>query len=412
MSAAHPSEPVHLVGLISGTSMDGIDAVVVRFEPNTPISPLTPSAYTWLAAETYPLSDALTTTLDQARQRAEHALDHDLATPFDQPWLQALDSQLTEAFADAALKIIEASGVDQSQIAAIASHGQTVAHRPNADPPISLQLGDPQTIADRTGLTTVGRFRAADLAAHGQGAPLAPLLHQALFAQSDQHRVILNLGGIANVTCLIPNQAVVGFDTGPANALLDAHHRQHHATPFDRDGRWARSGEVLPQLLARFLSDPFFQQPPPKSTSIETFGPAWLAERLEGFESAAPEDIQATLAELTAASVADALTDALGEASADAQAIDEVVVCGGGAHNLDLLDRLKKRLPGVALGPIGAGTESVSGAGAVSADHLEAFLFAWLARARLLGHAFDTAAITGAHRPVVLGEVHHPSADA
>ena len=392
--------------------MDGIDAVVVRFEPNTPISPLTPSAYTWLAAETYPLSDALTTALDQARQRAEHALDHDLATPFDQPWLQALDRQLTEAFADASLKIIEASGVDRSQIAAIASHGQTVAHRPNADPPISLQLGDPQTIADRTGLTTVGRFRAADLAAHGQGAPLAPLLHQALFAQSDQHRVILNLGGIANVTCLIPDQAVVGFDTGPANALLDAHHRQHHATPFDRDGRWARSGEVLPQLLARFLSDPFFQQPPPKSTSIETFGPAWLAERLEGFESAAPKDIQATLAELTAASVADALTDALRKASANAQPIDELVVCGGGAHNLDLLDRLKKRLPGVALGPIEAGTGSVSGAGAVSADHLEAFLFAWLGRARLLGHAFDTAAITGAHRPVVLGEVHHPSADA
>ena len=404
--------------------MDGIDAVVVRFEPNTPISPLTPSAYTWLAAETYPLSDALTAALDQARQRAEHALDHDLATPIDQPfhqpWLQALDDQVTEAFADAALKIIEASGVDRSQIAAIASHGQTVAHRPNATPPISLQLADPQTIADRTGLTTVGRFRAADLAAHGQGAPLAPLLHQALFAEDDRHQVILNLGGIANVTCLIPDRAVVGFDTGPANALLDAHYRQHHDKPFDRDGRWARSGEVLPQLLARFLSDPFFQQPPPKSTSIETFGPAWLAQHLEGFEPAAPEDIQATLAELTAASVADALTnaltDALTDGSIDARPIDRVVVCGGGAHNLDLLDRLKKRLPGVAVGPIeaasGSVSGSVSGSGAVSADHLEAFLFAWLGRARLLGHAFDTAAITGAQRPVMLGEVHHPSADA
>jgi len=380
--------------------MDGIDAVVVRFEANTPISPLTPSAYTWLAAETYPLSEALSAALAQARQRAEHALDHDLATPFEQPWIQALDDQLTEAFTEAALQIIEASGVDPSHITAIASHGQTVAHRPNAVPPISLQLGDPQTIANRTGIQTVGRFRAADLAAQGQGAPLAPLLHQALFAHPDQYQVILNLGGIANVTCLIPNREVVGFDTGPANALLDAHYRQHHSGPFDRDGRWARSGEVVPTLLARLMADPFFQQSPPKSTSIEHFSPAWLAERLQGFESQAPQDIQATLAELTAVTVADALS----VASTDGPGIDRVVVCGGGAHNRDLLDRLRGHLCNVALGPIEFGP--------VSADHLEAFLFAWLGRARLLEHAFDTSAITGARHPVVLGEVHSPQAHA
>ena len=376
--------------------MDGIDAVVVRFEPNTPLSPLTSSSYTWLAAETYPVSDALAHALLEARRYAENAIDANLETSLDAPWARALDEALTAAFTEAALNAIHASGLDASQINAIASHGQTIAHRPQANPPVSVQLADPQAIADRTGITTVGRFREADLAAHGQGAPLAPLLHQALFESADARRAIINLGGIANVTCILPGQPVMGFDTGPANVLLDLHHRQHHRVAFDQDGQWAQSGQVLPELLAQCQQDPFFQQPPPKSTSIEHFGEAWLARQLAGFAAAKPADIQATLAELTAATI--------GEALGAFQPIDEVRLCGGGAHNSDLVERLQRRLPECAFGPVGGD--------ALNVDHLEAFLFAWLGRACLLGHAFDTSSITGAEHPVVLGQIHSPQSKA
>jgi anhydro-N-acetylmuramic acid kinase len=269
-----------------------------------------------------------------------------------------------------------------------------VWHAPDGPRPESIQLGSPTLIAQRTGIRTVGDFRRADIAAGGQGAPLAPLLHRALFRPASGTRAVLNLGGIANVSIIDREGGVIGFDTGPANCLLDAWIRRHRGEALDRDGAWAAGGTMDPGLLDALLADPYFGRRGPKSTGTEYFNLSWLEPVLDRRQSGAtPADVQATLAELTAATVADAIRPF---------APTDVLVCGGGVHNGDLLRRLRRRLPGTPL-------RSTAEAG-LDPDWVEGVLFAWLARERVAGRPQDTRRITGAREAVLLGSVCEPSA--
>jgi len=366
--------------------MDGIDAVVVSIG-GVDANP-SGIGIELLVGETFGFEPELARLLAKAKYLAETNPQGFMGSELKLD----LDQALADAFAQASLMIVKKSGLSRAEITAIGCHGQTMIHQPNASPSMSLQLGDGDRIAERTGLLTVGQFRQADLAAGGQGAPLAPLLHVALFAHPTKRRAILNLGGIANLTLLRPNEPVVGFDTGPANVFLDLWCREHSHQSFDANGQWANSGHVHPPLLEHFLEDPYFALPSPKSTGIEYFGQGWLNEKLKGFESLTPEDVQATLSELTAASVAQAI-ESFGS-------VDQVIVCGGGAHNADLMARLQRRLP--------ISEVSTSYQWGVDSDYLEAMLFAWLAHERLAGRPLDTRSITGAEKPVLLGTLYHP----
>jgi len=358
------------LGLISGTSADGIDAALVRFEPHLEV----------VAARTTPYPDAIRDSiLTLATTSAAIALDD----------FGALDVAVGGAFADAALAVLREAGVDHSAVAAIGSHGQTIRHRPGGAFPFTLQIGDASVIAERTRITTVADFRRADVAAGGQGAPLLPALHAALFAAPDRTRVILNLGGIANITILAPGRDVLGFDTGPANCLLDAWALRHRGTARDEGGAWAASGRVDRALLDAWLADPYFRAPPPKSTGREHFNLDWLDARVRA--DVAPADVQATLLALTVTSI----TDAIRASAPDAR---EVFACGGGVHNPALMSALRERLAQMTL-------DSTSALG-LDPDYVEAAGFAWLARARLARTPGNLPAVTGARGPRVLGAIH------
>ena len=282
------------------------------------------------------------------------------------------------------------AGVPPTQVEAIGSHGQTVRHRPRAAVPFTMQLGDGATIAERTGITTVDGLRQRDVAAGGQGAPLLPGLHAALLSREDESRAVLNLGGIANLTLLPAGAgAVLGFDTGPANALLDAWCERHTGAHYDHDGAWAAGGTLDDGLLQRLLGEPWFTQLPPKSSGREQFHLDWLAACLHGDES--PVDVQRTLLELTAASVADALLRTQ-------VGIQRLLVCGGGVHNPLLMRQLARRLPGIIV-------ESTAAHG-VDPDFIEAMGFAWLARETLARRPGNLPAVTGAAGPRILGAIH------
>lgn len=361
------------VGLISGTSRDGADAALVRLPAGVP---------ELVASLCLPYPDGLAASLDRL-------LSAGCRPPAAR--MRELDAELASHFADTVARLLGDAGLPRSAIRAIGSHGQTVWHAPDGTRPESIQLGDPARIARLTGVITVGDFRRADLAAGGQGAPLAPLLHRALFRPARGRRVVLNLGGIANVSVLDADGGVSGYDTGPANCLLDAWVRRQCGQSFDRDGAWAAGGAVDESLLDDLRADPYFARPAPKSTGLEYFNPAWLQRQLAGHETE-PRDVQATLAELSAASIADAVR---------ASGADEVLACGGGVHNSDLLRRLRERLPGTPV-------RSTAAAG-LDPDWVEAVLFAWLARERLAGHRQDTRPITGARSPVLLGQIFDPA---
>jgi anhydro-N-acetylmuramic acid kinase len=361
------------IGLISGTSMDGIDAVVVDFDQSPPLIE---------AAQTVPFRPAVRELLDQLRADPD---------AFPTARLARLDALLGDAFADAAQRVIQQAGRTPEEIQAIGSHGQTVAHHPEADPPWTLQIGDPHRIARQTGVTTVADFRRADMAAGGQGAPLAPLLHQALLGRPGEDRVVVNLGGIANLTWLPRSGGVSGFDTGPANCFLDVWYRRHHADRYDRNGEWASGGTIDQLWLEQLLNDPYFDHPPPKSTGIEYFSPDWLDRRLPDWAGQRPIDIQATLVELTAVSLARAMRQDRTDPPT------RVILCGGGVHNRHLIKRIAAQLPGTVI-------ESSDRHG-LDPDLVEAMLFAWLARERLAGRPIHTCEITGASTPIHSGVV-------
>lgn len=370
-------EETAYLGLISGTSRDGLDVALVGLGEGAP---------ELIDARCFPFPAGL-----------GHRLDH-LITRNRRPGAgetDDLDRALGRHFARCCLGLLEEVGLSAKAVRAIGSHGQTVWHEPTGDDPVSLQLGDPRILAEETGIPVVADFRSADLRAGGHGAPLAPLLHRELFARLAPCAV-LNLGGIANLTLLGSDGGVSGFDTGPANCLMDAWCRRHRELPYDEGGAWAAGGEVLPDLLGRLLEAPWFALPPPKSTGLEQFNLAWLEARLAGDEP--PRDVQRTLLELTVSSVADALRAAV---SRHEETPGHLLLCGGGVHNAFLVARLGERLGEVAV-------ESTMAHG-VHPDWVEATLFAWLARERLAGRRFHTGPVTGARSPVMLGEVFEPA---
>ena len=368
--------PELFIGLMSGTSLDAIDAALVDFATQPPQP---------LAVHSHPFPPAL---------RAELlALCHGGKTD-ELQHMATLDVRLGRLFAEAALAVLKQCDVPASAIRAIGSHGQTVRHEPTAEYPFSVQIGDPNSIAQLTGITTVADFRRRDIAAGGQGAPLVPAFHAAVFRSTDEDRVILNIGGMANVTLLPhdPQQLVSGFDTGPGNVLMDAWVARHLDTPHDAEGRWAGSVAAHSELLALLLEDDYFQRPPPKSTGRERFNLAWLETRLDQISPApVPAQVQATLCALTAISSAAAI-------KRYAPQTERVLVCGGGVHNTTLMRHLAAALPGITV-------ESTQALG-LDPDWVEALAFAWLAKQTLDGLPGNLPSVTGAQSPVVLGGIY------
>ena len=362
----------YYIGLISGTSMDGIDAVLVEFG-QTSLEILQTRKHEYPA---------------ELRQQLCTSIREPQACSVDD--VGALERWTGECFRDAANALIDDAGINTSTIAAIGSHGQTLRHQPTASPPFTLQIGDPSVIAAGTGITTVADFRRGDMALGGQGAPLTPAFHEWLFRQPESPRTILNIGGIANVTILpADGSAVTGFDTGPGNTLLDGWIRRHRKEFFDHDGGWAASGTVDDDLLSRLLADSYFSTPPPKSTGFEYFNLDWLeAAELDAIDSA---DVQATLCALTAASIAIAIRVFADEAA-------ELLVCGGGVHNAELMRQL-----GVQLSEPQWSSTATAG---LDPDWVEAAAFAWLAMRRMQDLPGNLPSVTGASHAAVLGAIY------
>ena len=371
-TSADADAPLYL-GLMSGTSADGIDAAMWQFPAGGGCR-----FVHGLTARWGPGLRALLVALGEGG-------------PLDSlEELGELDARIAINFAEAANQLLAEAGVDRSQVRAIGSHGQTVRHRPLADPAFTVQLGDGNRIAELTGITTVSDFRRRDVAAGGHGAPLMPAFHLGMLGAADEDRAVLNLGGIANLTLIPREGAVRGFDTGPANALMDAWCQRHTGRTFDADGAYAASGAVDEGLLAGWRSDPWFALPPPKSTGREQFHLAW-AEAHMGEGQYAATDVQATLLELTVATVADALL-------AQQPQTRRLLVCGGGVRNRQLMKRLAARLPEVQVEP--------SAMHGLDPEYVEAMGFAWLAQRTMDGLAGNLPSVTGAKGPRILGAIH------
>lgn len=353
---------------MSGTSLDGVDAVLVAFEPDHPAL---------LARHYLPFDDAL---------RAELLALH-LPSANELHRAQIVAQQLARLYAQSIVPLLQASGITAEQVSAIGCHGQTVRHCPEHG--YTLQLGNGALLAELSGITVIDDFRSRDIAAGGQGAPLVPAFHDHLLRHPDIHRVIVNIGGISNLTNLAPHVATSGFDCGPGNLLMDAWCKQHLGTSYDANGAWAATGKIIPALLGDMLSETYFAVPPPKSCGRDLFNMAWLDKKLRGDERA--EDVQATLLELSCASIAQSIIQYCGDAK-------EIYLCGGGAHNHSLRKRLAQLLPSSKLGT----TDELG----VSGDYLEAIAFAWLAQQTLTGRPGNLPLVTGAKHLCILGAIH------
>lgn len=362
------------VGLMSGTSLDGVDAVLMD---------LSATNLTMVAAGFTVMPDDLRTEIS--------TLCHDGAASLQK--LGELDHRLGELYARTVNELLAAQNINATDIKGIGCHGQTVWHAPWGAFPFTMQIGDANIIAARTGIVTVADFRRKDVAFGGQGAPLVPAFHDALFTQPDGLTVVLNIGGISNISILEPGQPARGYDTGPGNLLLDAWTEQHLGERFDRDAAWARTGEVDQRLLAHLMDEAFFSQTAPKSTGRELFSPTWLNNKLKDFLHVAPRDVQATLVEFTAVSI----SRELGKIPENSTT-RRLLVCGGGAKNPLLMQRLALLLPAWTVG-----TTTENG---LDVDYVEAAAFAWLAFRRLNNLPGNIPGVTGASRPVSLGAIY------
>jgi anhydro-N-acetylmuramic acid kinase len=373
------SLPELYIGLMSGTSMDGIDAALVDFSGSKP-----------KLINTYnqPWPEAVQQTLINARDIPDGQLSS----------LSSLDLHTAEIFAQACVRVLEDTPYKSLDVIAVGSHGQTIRHRPDLDPPFSLQIGNAKRIATLTGIDVISDFRTADIQAGGQGAPLAPAFHDCIFHHHKINRVIVNIGGIGNITILPKdkkNQSVTGFDCGPGNTLMDAWITKHKQKSYDAEGAFAASGKTNASLLAKLLMDGYFQIAPPKSTGFEYFNLEWLQKNLdvyrdEGIDSA---DIQSTLCDLTATSIIRAINQ-------HASDTEEIYICGGGAHNSELM----RRLQAITQCPI-ATTEELG----IHPDWVEAMAFAWLAYRHNHQQTGNLPSVTGADKAVILGNLtKHP----
>lgn len=368
----------YYIGIISGTSMDGIDCVVVSLRNGHLDLVATQSSK-------YP---------DELRLKLFDVCANPTLTLLE---FGQLDIAVGNAFGNAINSLLETHKIRPEAITAIGSHGQTVFHSPSSRDAFSLQIGNPNTIAHTTGITTVADFRQRDVAAGGQGAPLAPLFHQFYFYHPQGSRCVLNIGGISNITWINIEElsTPVGFDTGPGNALMDLWVTQWLQLPYDADGAWAASGEVDKVLLDRLLAEDYFRRPAPKSTGRELFNHRWLEECLKGLHTIEPADVQRTLLELTARTVADALLETRPDKGSTEV---DLLVCGGGAYNKTLMCRLQELLPDSRV--------SSTASHGMPPDWIEACTFAWLASKTINRERVDTRLLTGSREPVVLGGVY------
>ncbi len=362
------------LGIMSGTSMDGIDASLVEFQAQ---------GCTHVASNSRPWATELQQQLRSIAHPGENEIER----------LGVLDIRVAEEFAHCAQTLLQQAGVKPEQVAAIGSHGQTIRHRPDIALPFTLQIGDPNRIAELTGVTTVADFRRRDIAAGGQGAPLACAFHQAMFQSEDESRTVVNIGGIANIT-LLPQDTetpVSGFDTGPGNTLLDGWVRRHCATQFDDSGSWAAGGTVDQLLLTELQKTDYLQLEAPKSTGPEQFNLAWLDSILNNLSPLDPRDVQTTLCSFTATTIGQAIKK-------EAPSCSRVIACGGGVHNRELMRRLQ-----IELGDIRLEASNIHG---IDPDRVEAVAFAWLARQTILGLPGNIPGVTGAAGPRILGGIY------
>jgi anhydro-N-acetylmuramic acid kinase len=359
------------LGLISGTSMDAIDAALVDFD----------------AAPLRIIATSATAFEPVLKRRISALIDRADSVALDE--IGQIDVELGGAFAHASLALIKTAGLSPGQVTAIGSHGQTLRHRPDLAAPFTWQIGDPNVLAEMTGVSVVADFRRRDVAAGGQGAPLLPVFHDQVFRSDSEDRVIANLGGIANITILRRDAGVTGFDTGPANRLLDAWIAMHQGKDFDANGSWAATGKVDETLLKELMHEPYLRMPPPKSTGRELFNLPWLQNKL-GLFSRVACDVQATLQQFTAASLAAAVRQYAPGAS--------LYVCGGGAHNSGLLQAIAAL---IAPNRVASTTEL-----GLDPDYVEAVAFAWFAKRTLEGLTSSAASVTGAKGARILGGVY------
>jgi anhydro-N-acetylmuramic acid kinase len=356
------------VGLMSGTSLDGVDAVLADLSGARPrlLADVHAGFDAWLRRELLALNSPGQNEIERAALAGNALARH---------------------YAEAVARVLATAGIAPASVRAIGCHGQTIRHRPELG--FTIQIGNAALLAELTGIRVVSDFRSRDVAAGGQGAPLAPAFHAAVFADPGEDRAVLNLGGIANLTFLPRAGETIGFDCGPGNCLLDFWAAKHLGTPYDDDGRWAAGGSPIPSLLDRLLAEPYFAAPPPKSTGRDLFNEAWLQRALAGSGSA--QDVQATLLELSARSVADAL-------QRHCTGLRRVIVCGGGAKNAALVRRLAALAAPATVEP--------SDRHGIDPQLVEAAAFAWLAKRALEGTAGNLPEVTGARGSRVLGAVY------
>jgi anhydro-N-acetylmuramic acid kinase len=355
------------LGIMSGTSLDGVDVTLIDLT----------AAPSIVASHFQPYSPGLVKDL----------LEMHTSGPDELHRAQLTANQLAGHYADATRTLLQSAAVKAHRVRAIGCHGQTVCHRPEHG--YTLQLNNGALLAELSGITVVCDFRARDIAAGGQGAPLVPAFHNHVLRHPTLHRTILNIGGIANLTDLAPNRPTTGFDTGPGNLLMNAWIGKHRGAAYDENGAWAGSGKIIPALLQALLAEPYFATTPPKSTGRDLFNLEWLESHLNGNES--PADVQATLLALTADSIVSAIRR-------DCAGAEEVYVCGGGAHNAALITRLRTALPECRMQKT-----DVMG---IAADWMEAAAFAWLAQQTLHLHPANLPAVTGARHPCILGAIY------
>jgi len=353
---------------MSGTSLDGIDVALVDFS----------SAHTKLLATHFqPYSDSLKATL--------LALHHPAINELHQAQITA--NQLATDYATATLALLKTHSISAEKIRAIGCHGQTIRHRPELG--YTVQLGNASLLAELTNIDVVSDFRSRDIAAHGQGAPLVPSFHDRVLRHPSIHRVIVNIGGISNLTNLSPKQPTIGFDCGPGNLLMDAWIHEHRGCAYDKDGAWASGGKVIPSLLEKLKSESFFSAPPPKSCGRDLFNLHWLKAQLHGNELA--EDVQTTLLALTVHGIADSIQRYCAGA-------EEVYLCGGGAYNGALVRSLEQSLPQCNI--------QLTDVLGIGANWLESIAFAWLAQQTINGKSANLPEATGAKHPCILGAIY------
>ena len=376
------------IGLMSGTSLDGVDAALVEFldDPETPAQKnpeqIASQHCKVLHTFNFPYSSALRSELLALHDSGNNELERGAL----------IANQLSTLYAQAVNQLLSMAGITPSQVSAIGCHGQTIRHRPELG--FTLQIGNSSLLAELTGITVIGDFRSRDIAAGGQGAPLVPAFHQAVFGHPTLNRVLINIGGIANLSYLPANGEIRGFDSGPGNMLMDAWAERHLGKRYDESGNWAANGQVIPDLLERLLAEPFFTQVPPKSTGRDLFSLSWLEQYLQSHYQ--PADVQRTLLELTAASIADAVRQ---YCQSDAAGMpDEIYLCGGGAYNSALFQCLRRLLQPVNI--------YMSDALGISVSWVEATAFAWLAKQTLHRLPGNLPAVTGAKGSRILGAVY------